>query len=304
MRFAIWPTPESWEYILELTKHCEATGWDGMYMADHFMQPTEDGSAPDGNLLECWSVLAAIAAAVPRIRLAPLVSSITFRHPAVLANIAAAVDQISGGRLLLGIGAGWQENEHKAYGIELGTIRERIDRFEEAVAVISSLLREQRTTFKGEHFTLENAPNQPAPVQEPLPLLIGASGEKRMMRIAAQYADEWNTWTKPDELTHKRGVLAKHAEDLGRDPSEIKVSTQALLFMNDDPSAVEGFRDLEETLGLPLIVGTPNDVAEMLGRYRDAGADEFIVPSFTFGDLEQSKDMCDMFLERAAAEFR
>ena len=133
MRFSIWPSPmRPWAEILELDAHCEAAGWDGVYFADHFMPNAPDTTRSTAPTLECWSVIAGLAAAVPRLRLAPLVTSVTYRHPAVLANIAAAVDNISHGRLLLGLGAGWQENEHAAYGIELGSIKERLDRFEEA----------------------------------------------------------------------------------------------------------------------------------------------------------------------------
>ena len=193
-----------------------------MYFADHFMPhgafaPEVDQSAPlDGDTLECWSVLAALAVAVPRLRLGSLVSSVTFRHPAVLANIAAAIDNFSGGRLVLGIGAGWQLNEHASYGIELGPLRERLDRFEEACEVITSLLRERRTTFVGDYYRVHDAPNQPPPRQRPLPLLIGGGGELRTMRIAARFADEWNFWSTPDVLAHKvravrplRGVRAR-----------------------------------------------------------------------------------------------
>src|SRR2546423_3259076 len=131
MRFSIWPSPNRpYEEVLELALHCEQTGWDGVYFADHFMPSGADTTPLDGDTLECWSVIAALAATVPRLRLAPLVTSVTYRHPAVLAKIAAAVDVISDGRLLLGLGAGWQENEHAAYGIQLGTVKERLDRFE------------------------------------------------------------------------------------------------------------------------------------------------------------------------------
>src|SRR5918992_5344703 len=161
MRFSIWPSPvRPWDEILELTQHCERTGWDGVYFADHFMPNAPDATPLDGDMLECWSVIAGLAAAVPRLRLSPLVTSVTYRHPAVLANIAAAVDNISGGRLLLGIGAGWQENEHAAYGIGLGSVKERLDRFEEACRILVGLLREKRTTFDGEYFRVNDAPNQ------------------------------------------------------------------------------------------------------------------------------------------------
>src|ERR1700751_4889956 len=195
MRFSIWQTPaQPWDDIYEITDHCERTGWDGVYFADHFMPNGPGPAPPDGDTLECWSVMAALAALVPRIRLAPLVTSVTYRHPAVLAKIAAAVDHVSHGRLTLRVGAGWQENEHAAYGLALGTVRERMDRFEEAVQILRSLLDQPRTTFTGQYFQITDAPAQPGPVQGRLPLLIGGGGERRTMRIAARYADQWNAW--------------------------------------------------------------------------------------------------------------
>jgi F420-dependent oxidoreductase-like protein len=291
-----------WDEILELTRHCEATGWDGVYFADHFMPNAPDTTPMDGDTLECWSVIAALAAAVPRLRLAPLVTSVTYRHPAVLANIAAAVDNISQGRLLLGIGAGWQENEHAAYGLEIGSVKERLDRFEEATQILISLLREKRTTFNGQYFQIDDAPNQPVPVQKPIPVLIGGAGEKRTMRIAARYADEWNSWTTPDVLTHKVGVLRKHCHDVGRDQSQIRVSTQALMFLSTDEAWLEEKR--KSDAGRAAVIGNAAEVTETMGRYAEAGADEFIVPDFTMGSLPRRKDTCDLFIEEVARSFR
>ncbi len=303
MRFSIWPSPaHSWDEILQIAAHCQETGWDGLYFADHFM-PNGPGPEPlDGNILECWSVIAALAASVPRLRLAPLVTSVTYRHPAVLAKIAAGIDQISHGRLTLGIGAGWQVNEHASYGITLGTVHERMDRFEEAAQILRSLLGRPRTTFSGRYFRLVDAPNQPAPVQDPLPLLVGGGGERRTMRIAARYADHWNSWTTPEVLQHKVSVLRAHCEDLGRDPGEVHVSTQALLFLSTDKEWLAGKRPAQP--GQPRIVGTPGEVADIVARYRDAGADELIVPTFTLGSLARVKDTCDLFMQEVAPAFR
>jgi F420-dependent oxidoreductase-like protein len=303
MRFSIWPSAsQPWDDIRETAAHCEQTGWDAVYFADHFMPNGSGPAALEGDTLECWTVIAALAASVPRIRLAPLVTSVTFRHPAVLAKIAAAVDQVSHGRLTLGVGAGWQQNEHASYGIALGTVRERLDRFEEAVQILRSLLSQPRTTFSGQYFRLEDAPNQPAPVQDRLPLLIGGRGERRTMLIAARYADEWNSWTTPELLAHKVSVLRAHCEQVGRDPDEIRVSTQALLYLSTDK---ERLRDQQQDEPrFPVIVGTPAEVADIVARYREAGADELIIPDNTLGSMSRKKDTCDLFMQEIAASFR
>jgi F420-dependent oxidoreductase-like protein len=303
MRFGIWPSPvRPWEDTLELVSHCESTGWDSVYFADHFMPNGPDATPLDGDTLECWSVLTALAAAVPRLTLAPLVTSVTYRHPTVLAKIAATVDRISNGRLVLGVGAGWQENEHAAYGLDLGSVKQRLDRFEEAVQILESMLHEPRTSFEGTYFRVTDAPNQPAPVQERLPLLVGGGGEERTMRIAAKYADQWNAWTSPDVLAHKVAVLHSRCEEIDRDPSEIHVSTQALLFLSTDESWLAERRQGDGAQ--PVIVGTPAEAVEIVARYRDAGADELIIPAFTLGSASRSKDTCDLFFEEVAVHFR
>jgi F420-dependent oxidoreductase-like protein len=299
MRFSIWPSPaQPWKDILEITAHCEKTGWDGVYFADHFMPNGPGDAPPDGDVLECWSVIAALAASVPRLRIAPLVTSVTYRNPAVLAKAAAAVDQISGGRLTLGIGAGWQENEHAAYGIALGTIRERMDRLEEAAHILRSLLSQARTTFSGRYFRLADAPNQPAPVQDGLPLLIGGGGEQRTLRIAARYADHWNYWTTPEVLARKLSVLRRHCQEVGRNPAEIHVSTQARLYLSTDK---QWLADRRQSRQRREIVGHPAEVAEIVAQYRDAGADEIIVPDSTLGSGARKKDTCDLFMAEVAS---
>jgi F420-dependent oxidoreductase-like protein len=303
MRFSVWPNPQQpWPSILEAAEHAEATGWDGVWFADHFMPNTDDGSPADGPTIECWSVVSALAARVPRVRLGTLVCGNTYRHPAVLANIAAAVDNISGGRLVLGLGAGWQVNEHRAYGIELPDVPTRLDRLEEACQVVLGLLRQPRTTVEGGHYHVVDAPNDPKPVQDPLPLLVGGGGERRTLRIAARYADEWNTWGTPDVLRHKIGVLERHCGDLGRDPSSIRRSAQALLFLSEDEGWLGRFRGTD--LGRAAIVGTPDEVAGVVQGYADAGVDELIVPDFTLGPPARRADTLDLFMERVAPSFR
>jgi alkanesulfonate monooxygenase SsuD/methylene tetrahydromethanopterin reductase-like flavin-dependent oxidoreductase (luciferase family) len=201
---------------------------------------------------------------------------------------------------VLGIGAGWQRNEHISYGIELGTIAERLDRFEEACEVISSLLRERRTTFHGNYYRVADAPNQPAPVQARLPLLIGGGGEKRTLRIAARYADIWNSWTTPDVLAAKVQVLHGHCEAIGRDPVAIDISTQALLFLSEDESWLATKRNVAPGRS---IVGTPSEVADIVQRYRDAGAGEIVIPD-SMEPLTSWKETCDLFIGEVASQLR
>jgi F420-dependent oxidoreductase-like protein len=303
MRFSIWPSAaQPWDAIQDITAHCEATGWDGVYVADHFMPNGPDDTPLDGDTLECWTVITALAASVPRLRLGSLVSSITYRHPALLGKIAAAVDQVSKGRLTLGIGAGWQVNEHASYGMALGSIRERMDRFEEAARVLHSLLRQRRTTFAGDYFQLAEAPNQPGPVQARLPLLIGGAGERRTLPLAARYADEWNSWTTPDLLSQKISVLRACCEEIGRDPQEIHVSTQAVLYLSTDKEWLDSKR--QSAGGMPAIVGTPSEVVDIVAAYREAGAAELIVPDLTLGSSARKKDTCDLLMEEVASAFR
>jgi F420-dependent oxidoreductase-like protein len=307
MRFSFWPsTGRPWSEILRIARHCEATGWDGLYLSDHFMPhgdftPDIDQTRPlDGDKFECWSVLAGLAATVPRLRLGTLVSSVTYRHPAVLANVAAAVDIISGGRLVLGVGAGWQLNEHASYGLALGTLSERFDRLEEACAVLAGLLREKRTTFGGRYFQLDDAPNQPAPAQPRLPLLIGGGGEKRTLPIAARWADEWNYWSVPAVLEDKVRRLRRCCEAIGRDPAEIAVSTQALLFLSHDEQWLAARRGVAPGRS---VVGTPAEVTDTMAAYARAGAGEFIVPDMN-APLADCLEACDLFLEEVAAHVR
>lgn len=207
--------------MLDLVCHAETLGLDGVYVCDHFMPYEADGRAVDGAMLEGWTSLAALAGHTQRLRLGTLVLGCTYRHPAVVANMAATMDHVTGGRFVLGLGAGGQRNEHVAYGLALPSISRRLDAFEEACAVIRSLLTQPRTTFDGAFFQLTEAPCDPKPVQTPLPLLIGGGGERRTLRIAAQFADEWHVWSTPDEFRSKSEILDRHCEDIGRDPSSI-----------------------------------------------------------------------------------
>src|SRR5262245_47503632 len=229
MRLSIWPNAaQRYSEVLEVARHAAETGWDAVYFADHFMPNAGTDRAADDPVLECGSVVAALGAAVPRVRIGSLVYGNTYRHPAVLANMAATVDRITDGRFTLGVGAGWQVNEHEQYGIELPPVKQRLDRFVEALQVMHGLLRQPSTTLDGKYYRLTDAVCEPKPVQDPLPILIGGGGERRMLRIVARYADVWNTWGTPDVIAHKSAVLDGYCAEIGREPKAIARTAQAL----------------------------------------------------------------------------
>lgn len=297
MRFSLWPgAGNTWNELTDVCRHAEATGWEGLWFADHFMPNSADVSAPTA---EAWTTITALAALVPRVRVGTLVSGNTYRHPAVLAKMAAQVQILSGGRLVLGLGAGWQENEHEKYGIPFYTTGERLRRLDEACQLIRGLFADERTTFAGRYYQLDDAPLEPKPERPPA-LLVGGGGEKVTMRIAAQYADEWNVWGSPETLRHKIGILNEHCERQGRDPATITRSAQALLFLSDDPAIQERAR----ASGRPVIAGNVEQVRQVVGEYAEAGVDELIIPDFSLGRGERKQAVLDQFIEEVAPAFR
>jgi alkanesulfonate monooxygenase SsuD/methylene tetrahydromethanopterin reductase-like flavin-dependent oxidoreductase (luciferase family) len=237
-----------WSDVRRLTEGAEAVGLDRVYVCDHFM-PSAD---PRGPILECTTTIAALGACTSRIGLGTLVLGNTYRHPPVVANVACTLDHATDGRFVLGLGAGWQVNEHNAYGIALPPPAERIDRLAEACEVIRRLLSEEVSSFRGDWYDLLDARCEPKPVAH-VPLLIGGGGERRTLRVAAQFADEWHAWTEPDGFVHKSAILDRHCRAVGRDPATLARSTGGTLSGNSE-------RD-----------------SERLAAYRAVRADEFIV---------------------------
>ena len=276
----------TWAQLQSLWQHIEETGWDAACVADHFMPNSRD---PVEETLECWTALAGLAMATRRMRIGTLVVGNTYRHPAVVAKMAATVDILSGGRLICGIGAAWQKNEHEAYGIPFYTVGERLSRFEEACQVILGLWTEHKCTFQGKYYQLHDAPLYPKPVQKPHPeLLIGGGGEKRTLRIAAKYATHWNCWAGPETMQRKIQVLHEHCAAVGRDPATIMCSANMPLLFTDKPAEAEQLitsvnrrygwsepdvRDL-------LLAGSPAQIQEKIGRLRDIGINQIFIPTF------------------------
>jgi F420-dependent oxidoreductase-like protein len=297
MRFSLWcDANQSWPELLEEASHAEAQGWDGVWVADHFMGSRE--RSPQ----ECLAYLAALGATVPRVRLGSLVIGNAYRHPAVLANTFATIDHVSGGRAVLGIGAGWQESEHAAYGIPLLPPQARVARLEEACDLIRGLLDGETVDFDGDYYTLSGAFVHPRPVQDHLPLLIGGGGERQTLRVVARWADQWNTWGGPDVVIRKGAVLDQWCEKVGRDPAQIERSAQVALFLSEDEEWLERHRGAPSMR--PTVVGTPDQVAEVMAAYAEAGVSEVIVPDMTLGHGSRRLDTVDLFFERVASQFR
>src|SRR5579862_9188878 len=241
MRFGIKTAPQhtDWHDMLDVWRGADDIDiFESAWNFDHFYPIL--GMDSHGPCLEGWSMLAAMAQATHRIRLGVLVTGMVYRHPAVLANMAATIDIISSGRVELGIGAGWNEEECGAYAIELGTLTERFDRFDEGCEVLISLLSNRTTDFAGRYYQLRDAYCEPKPAQRPHPpICIGGTGERRTLRSVARFAQHWNYPGGPiEEWQRKREVLQRHCADLGRDPSEILLSAHLRLTPEGDVGAL------------------------------------------------------------------
>ncbi|REF35650.1 F420-dependent oxidoreductase-like protein [Thermasporomyces composti] len=256
----------------------DEAGFDSCWTFDHFASIGSDD--PSGDVFEGWTLLAAMAEGTERVRIGCMVTGVTYRHPAVLAKIAVTVDHLSGGRLDFGLGAAWAEVEHQMLGLELGSLRERMDRFEEACQIITSLWTRPTTTFCGRYYRLTNALSNPKPVQRPYPpFWIGGSGRKRTLRITAQYADAWNaSGGSPEEVAELSAVLDQHCADVGRDPSEIKRTVQLRYTGDADELLTTVERFAQVGIGEVIVIlrggeaiAQAEQVAALLPRLRAVG---------------------------------
>jgi F420-dependent oxidoreductase-like protein len=254
----------TWDQWLALAAACEEHGFEGLFRSDHYLSfgnPTEWGT------LDAWTTLAAVAARTDRLRLGTLVSPATFRHPSVLAKSAVTVDHVSGGRVEVGMGAGWFEREHRAYGFEFPENRERLDRLAEQVEVVHRLWDrdEEEVTFEGRYYSLKAVHALPKPVQDPHPpLILGGQGGPRSVRLAARWADEYNTHNQPPErLKELRGRLDDACERIGRDPSSLPLSLMTGILIGSDQA------DLQARAGrLMARTSEPGDVDAFLAARR------------------------------------
>lgn len=281
MKFSMWiPSEYEWSEVADLAQLADAGDWDTVWFADHYMPNTGDLSIIDGDIYEAWSILPAIAAITSRVRIGPLVSPTSIHHPALLAKRAATIDRISNGRFVLGLGAGWQINEHNAYGFDLEAPGPRVSRFEEAIEIVRSLLDNERTTFDGAFYSFADAPAQPRPVQDQLPIVVGTASP-RMLRATARFAQEWNTWGEPSLAAEKMQLFHRACDQVGTDPQSMRKSVQALVFMSENPETLAKYREIAEPGR--AIVGTPAELVEQIGQYQADGFDEFILLGTTLG---------------------
>jgi alkanesulfonate monooxygenase SsuD/methylene tetrahydromethanopterin reductase-like flavin-dependent oxidoreductase (luciferase family) len=295
------PNLHDWEDVAALALLADQGDWDTIWYADHYMPDTGSAEVVDGDVYEAWSILSAVAAITSRVRIGPLVSPTSVHHPALLANRAATIDQISAGRFVLGMGAGWQITEHSAYGIDLEPAGKRVSRFEESIEIVRSLLDNERTTFDGAFYRFSDAPCQPHPAQDKLPILVG-TGSPRMMRAAARFAQEWNTWGSPTHSSEAMYRFETACAEVGTDPASIRKSVQALVFMSDDEETLAKHRDTVDMTR--SIVGTPTQLAETIGRYAERGFDEFIVLGHTLGqDAAQRQHNFRRFAAEITSQF-
>ena len=239
------------ETIAGIATTAETHGFDSVWVMDHLYQIEVVGPKEDP-MLEAYTLLGALAARTRTARLGTMVTGVTYRNPALLAKIVTTLDVISSGRAILGIGAAWNDDEHAGYGYDFPTAKERLDRLEEALQICRAMFTEPAPTFEGRHHRIRRVLNNPKPIRGRIPVLIGGGGEKRTLRLVAQYGDACNLFGDPDAVRHKLDVLERHCADVGRDPAEI---TKTVLFTVRDPKGA----------------------AETIRRFRDVGVDGVVV---------------------------
>jgi F420-dependent oxidoreductase-like protein len=256
--------------IKRQAEEADRSGFDTLLVMDHFYQLPGLGD-PDLYMLECYTLLSSIAQVTSNVRLGALVTGNTYRNPAILAKTVTTLDIVSGGRAQLGIGSGWYELEHEAFGIEFGTFTDRFEKLEEALQIIIPMLKGERPTFDGKHYRMKDAINEPQPIGH-MPIMIGGSGEKKTLRMVAQYADESNLIAPTADIPRKLEALDAHCERLGRDRGEITVSWQRSACIA--PTMEEAETELFDYLG-----GRGIDVTVL-----DEETRESILGRFTYGD--------------------
>lgn len=291
--------------IRERAQLADRLGYDSILFVDHMWSR----GMPDLDQLEAWTVMTATAALTERIRIGALVLCNSYRNPALLAKMAASLDAVSNGRLLLGIGAGWMDEEYRGYGYPFPSARIRIEQLEEGLEVIKRLFTQPRSTFQGKYYALADAVNRPAPVQRPHPpILIGGAGERLLLKVVARHADIWNCPNNyATALPQRLAVLREHCASVGRDPDEIEVSEQCVIVIGrDEKDFSQRWNTAQQMLGSVFDLektafrGTPDQVVEQLQKRREQGVTFF---TFLLGDFHAPESL-ELFAEKVVPAFR
>lgn len=259
------------ETLLAVVRAGEQAGLDSVFMSDHFVFNDEQHPEREVPVLECFVTLGAIAALTSRLRIGQLVVGVPYRNPALLAKMCATLDVISQGRTIIGLGAAWHEQEFRAYGWPFPPLGERMDMLEEAVQIVDRLLTQRPASFSGRHYTIDNAFNDPLPVQKPRPpIMIGGSGEQRTLKLVAQYADYCNVGGDPATVAHKYNVLRRHCETVGRPFEEITRCNNTNLMIARDEKELAAKRARHPHFN--GIDGTPQAILDHIQAYAAAGS--------------------------------
>ena len=286
IEFGIQTPPQhvTYEALRDVWRLAEREGYDHAWTFDHFIPIFSD---PTGPCLEGWTTLTALMTEVPRLRAGTLVTGNSYRHPALLANIAATLDRITGGRVEMGIGAGWWEQEYRVYGIDYPHVSQRIYAMEEAIQVMQALWTEERANFQGRYYTITDALCEPKPVQQPhIPIWVGGAGPELTLRAIARHGDGWNTFLMPrEDYSQLLGALERHCAAAGRDPASIRKSLAGQLAIGSDPAAVERrIEAIAKARGADVndarqrtFAGTPDEIVNRILGLAEQGVDHIIL---------------------------
>jgi len=284
----------TWDDIRAYIETVEAGRWNSLWVADHFLPPGARREQEDGTAFEAFTLIAVAAGMTQRLKLGHLVLGNTYRNPALVAKMAATLDQASKGRFTLGIGAAWFKREHEAYGWDFPSMRERQDRLQEACELIRKLFTaDGPVDYNGRYYRLDQAPLSPGCYQKPhIPILVGGTGERRTLRTLAMHGDifNFNGWTdgmSMESYRHKIGVLERHCEEVGRDPAQIKSTIHMPLNLTDDKESAKRFI---ERLGPGTMAGPRDYIVDRIGEFDDAGVEEIMFPPLRDAETVQRVD--------------
>jgi F420-dependent oxidoreductase-like protein len=276
------PDDRLFDRVVEIAMAAEGSGFDSFFVMDHFQQIVNVGP-PEEPMLEGYTLLGAVAARTSRMKLGTLVTGVMYRNPALLAKIVTTLDVVSRGRAILGIGAAWNENEAGEYGYDWPSTRERMERLEDALRICRAMFTQEVATVEGRYHRIRDALNNPRPLQPRGPrIMVGGSGERRTLRLVAQYADACNLFGDVDTIRHKLALLEQHCREVGRDPAEITKTRLGTLIVADTKDEAEARMEERRAAGVDperlrtYVVGDPDAVTDQVQAYLDAGLDGLI----------------------------